>query len=790
MTGRSEELMHHPNPHPNRQTRRPHRAMAGSVLSLLLLLAGTVAAVELPSWAAVQCPEVAYLIGDGDLNGARVQAQQGRLDCMVLVAEAHRGRGDIRTALDVLKDVIGFAEDPQRDTYPLLLFYKVAYLNGTKADFSNLQRRDTGLAEQARQVFLTRRRDEILGYLRDPRGKDCPQVSPPFDDAGLDRLKSVCEAARAWQQADSTGAASLDEQLRLLDALGNAYSGQVYGQDLKPPYWIGAERDRIQQDLGCVTHYNKHINTYHAARNGALALTAQRDALLAAQDAIRPCRDRLAQLRIDEARIEGALARVEQQIRDREERMSARQRLEQEITEALQLNMIPSESQVESWEQQVRRILGGYLSQRCKDALIALRSYHRCDKEYPSIWMDERLPPDCEQLGFRAMPQPNKGQKVVRGDQAVALAVIRGYIGGTPVTAAAGCDLYKTFTFLSEATATFQGKPPNSFEPTVRTNLKECGASINCISTETMAAIQPRKAWVWTAFADCRLQEARYGDAVQNLDIAAGHVRPDRRPDLEDLIVRRLQAVADRASGAGERGFDEAGLRSKVGLKKGSRWLRDALAVGPRAPPPRPPTNTPSESINSRLATASRSAPPPPSTGHVTGGPDDRWYANHWNEAATLTYFETLGTNDPDIGQVMTSVEQAHPELLGLMRYWDQIELGSSVAIGSEAVKGIVDRLGDAEPDRLDRVASEVARSKSSFDLRNELGFYPADFAVYHAIARRAIELDCPSIAAEQLQPIGAKHLRAVGPEAAGLHRLVLGYVNDQAGSPDACTGR
>ena len=638
------------------------------------------------------------------------------------------------------------------------------------------------------------RRDEILGYLRDPREKPCPKLAAPVaDDPLLKTVGEVCASEQAREQTSAAGPARLSELPELLTSLMQHYPIDAYGERIHAPYWIAQQLSKVDLDLGCVAGYNKHMSAYDAARSGLGSPEQQRASLLAAQDAVQPCREWLRDIGIDDKSITGALADIDRKIQDRQVRMTAQERLEEEIYAAVSSGIIPSENQLRDWQTRAKQVPMGVLPDAFENTLRALQRYHYCMRY---ISYDKSLTDFCKPVGVQTEPRPPGGRPVVFSDDRIARQKIGSYLTrGTelPSPRAGGpCNLYKAFTHLSEMTES----PPREarfsfeFELPVRKTLTECGASLNCISTDTMALIQPHKGWVWTAFADCRLLEGRYKDAVENLDVAARYLRPNEEPELADLIIRRLQQVGDEASGAGARDFDIAGLRTKVGRKDSSVWLRDALTPGPRAPVPRPLIDTLSESIESPPATTLTSAPRPRSAGHVTGDPDDYWYAKHRGGTATLNYFNTLRTYAPDIRQVMTSVEQVYPELLTLMRYWDQVELDLGFAIGSAAVTGIVDRLRNTEPDRFDRVALDVTASKERNDLLQALGFYPADFAVRHAIARRAIELDCPNTAKEQLQSIGAEHLDAVGPAAARLHRIVLGYVNDRAGLPDACTNQ
>jgi hypothetical protein len=786
----------YPDAHPARIGRRPQLGTARAAIAVLLLLIAPVVLAATPAWEAdwaqIQCPRVSYRLQVGDLAGAELQAKRGRLDCMVLVAEAHRGRGDLGAARAVLADVIGFAEDPQRATYPLLLFYKVAYLGGTKADYGKLHRHDPELAAEARRVLLAERSAALIAYLRDPRGQPCPNTEAPFDDDPLlNTADAVCASEQARAAAAAAGPMRLAELPQLLASLEQHYPIDAAGQTIPAPDWIAREQTWAGLALGCISGYDTHVGAYEAARFEQGTLEQQRESLLAARDAVRPCADRLAEIGIDGWRLTDALAAVEDQIRERQARQSAQQRLEEDIRRAMASPQLPTYAQFSTWQEQLRQMPSIVLPEPYENTLRALKNYFNCTYNAERLAADPERFASCRQVGFSA--RERDGRLTVSVDQTAARRFITGYLAyaaapGASGTAAA-CDLYKTFSGLAQKASKFKRRPPADFAAEVQQTLSRCGASPACISDATLAAVQAHKAWVWTAFADCRLDEGRHSDALDNLDVAARHVRPDTDIELADLLVSRLLAVADDARDAGVQGFRADQLPAKLGKKSRSIWLREAVAAGPPTPAPRALTDTAPAPDDSLPQSAAASAPAAtPAALHADAASGAGWYARHRDEAMTVAYFTALRADAPDIGTAMTRVEQARPELLDLMRYWDQVELDSPSAIGTEPVKRIVGRLRAAAPERLEHVAMETTASKERDDLRQTLGFYPADLAVRHAIARRAIELDCPRIAEAQLAPVGADHLAAVGEATATLHRLVLDYVTARLGAADPCT--
>jgi hypothetical protein len=97
-----------------------------------------------------------------------------------------------------------------------------------------------------------------------------------------------------------------------------------------------------------------------------------------------------------------------------------------------------------------------------------------------------------------------------------------------------------------------QGKDgAERFNAAVRQRFREAGYAFDtCVSAQTRGAAATNPAWLWIAFADCRLWERRWDDAVENLVIAAAKTDTTDQ-HMRGLILDRLQAVAAAATHAG-----------------------------------------------------------------------------------------------------------------------------------------------------------------------------------------------------------------------------------------------
>ena len=107
------------------------------------------------------------------------------------------------------KKVIDDYADRAAPTYPLILYYKIAYLGGGESDLSKLKRRqaDMHLVDRALgQLFVTRQA-ELRSFITDPRGKECLNTgmlgsnsAPSWMQDLTKGITRVCQQVEAWEQ--------------------------------------------------------------------------------------------------------------------------------------------------------------------------------------------------------------------------------------------------------------------------------------------------------------------------------------------------------------------------------------------------------------------------------------------------------------------------------------------------------------------------------------------------------------------------------------------------------------
>lgn len=379
-------------------------------------------------------------------------------------------------------------------------------------------------------------------------------------------------------------------------------------------------------------------------------------------------------------------------------------------------------------------------------------------------------------------------------------------------------DIASVFLFLrSDEVLSASGfrERPQMFRPSVEASLKRAGQDPGCISAETWSAIRAEEVWVWVAFADCRLAQGRYPDAVENLDVAARFTEGNAHP-LGVLILSRLVAVVRAAEGAG---IGRETLVSHVGSRPTSGWLSEALRQAlearpespedllaksarsdpkaeittsglsaadlcvnrlgkepgtgsantpfrfdpnaPRCPPGRPP-DTPS----------AMSVPPPesdPPLDHGTGSSD---------RLANLPYYRALtlgGVLDPL--PAFSATEAASFPLQGVFGYWDAAALGDRPpALVGAGERWLVDSLLRVPGERLVATANVLPIELQMASVAPDHPTPMRQFVVRHAIARRALELGCTELARQQLRLIEGSGLTqpAIPRELGELHARAL----------------
>ena len=266
----------------------------------------------------------------------------------------------------------------------------------------------------------------------------------------------------------------------------------------------------------------------------------------------------------------------------------ARDALQRRIAETVERDGLKALPDLTQWRREETALPKGIALEPEYERLLRLMEQFRmCRNKFSQLPQTTMLPDACWQFGAKTRDQ-NGGVRWVDYDRATAERLVKQALGrvtsATQATDRANQgaqdrtrDLSEVFAHLWSARvlgATGIRGNVQSFKNTVEATFREAGLDLQCISEETWSAIQPEVAWTWIAFSDCRLQEDYYGDAAENLDIAARYLTTaGPNHPLRRLALERLSALAAAADGYGA--ADQ--VRRKLGLRDTSSWLADAF---------------------------------------------------------------------------------------------------------------------------------------------------------------------------------------------------------------------
>lgn len=715
-------------------------------------------------------------------------------DCAILVALEYRQRHQTDQADRIAKDVIRVDADSRKPTYPLILFYKIAYLGGDDRDLAELQRAQgqTGLARIARDLMLEQHRPQIDAYLKDPRGKDCPDLGNALSaDNGtlVQALKGVCKAYRdwdaAWRQRTSGGGNSgpptASELGAKLDAFVNSYPVLALGDKYDVPGWVGRE---VRPAIECAEAFETPYERYQElrARNGKLA--ERRSLLKAAVTAAGECQSPLL-LPISSAQRE--LEEISRETQAAPGQDQQRTVLERDIEAMVDSEATRASYRVANWRTIAQQLPGG-LSPGYASLLDLLDSYERCSSTI-QIGPHESVPQECRQFGPQVQPGYVSGQRAVIYSESVANAIIRKSLNSAknespPARTVAmpepGAGQRQTLAqafmpFQSDKVLNAKGFAADvtNFKNSIELSLRGSGHSTECISPDTMNQIRPTKAWVWIAFADCRLGERNWEDTAKNLDTAARSVGPTDADPLRGLVVRRLLVLQDQADTAGVSGYGHRELGNRIGLKPQSLWLRNALLEANQL---RTTSQAPVQTrdINDRTESApplvsSEDRKPCTRTELKTGGvmlqgdcrqesisrPQSSRYTTEWGKLKHLEYYKSLSQgflSDPK--EILVTAEKAGALLFQTFSYWDALALEEAPPTLGASETWLARQLSQAQGSDLTHLARSLWDTEQRKALANQGAWQVREFILRHAVVRRALELGCSQLASTELDII------------------------------------
>ena len=571
----------------------------------------------------VRCPTLVEKAArpESDLDLLTDQAlEHNNPDCAIFVAEAYRIRGDGDKGDALAKKVIDDYADRAAPTYPLILYYKIAYLGGGESDLSKLKRRqaDMHLVDRALgQLFVTRQA-ELRSFITDPRGKECLNTgmlgsnsAPSWMQDLTKGITRVCQQVEAWEQlvekrrnspADSlTPTVSGKELLTALKKVEALYPFPFANGAIDEPRWI----NNVRIDANCAVSFEQHVTTFlrieglqRIPQAGAPALERALAALASrcdrAIDYFKIPKD------LAEQRLKAVLDTIGQQS------LFAPAANATKVSNPMAINGLLDEidAQVaddpsalgelpDRWTEQAKPFIeAGVFPEAYRQLLELLRLYKRCEQHHSHVQSEADIPGECQPFSpsmdlsstddngkFLVRWDPQRFQELVRKAHDKAKATPRPR--NTESAPSRTRTLHGIVKAISEQdwidNANQNGL--RAFENEVAEQFTMVGYDYaTYVSEETRRAVAPNPPWVWVAFADCRLFERRWTDAIENLVIAATKATEENNR-TRALIVRRLRRVSEEAKDAGIPEYGPDNLKNMVGstMSKPPAWLLTKL---------------------------------------------------------------------------------------------------------------------------------------------------------------------------------------------------------------------
>jgi hypothetical protein len=339
----------------------------------------------------------------------------------------------------------------------------------------------------------------------------------------------------------------------------------------------------------------------------------------------------------------------------------------------------------------------------------------------------------------------------------------------------------------------------HAFEDKVAEQLASVGYNYSThVSEDTRRAVATNPAWIWVAFADCRIFERRYKDAIENLVIAATKATEENQ-SIKTLIVHRLRQASEEADASGipEYGSDNLEIMvNKLTDVQPPAWLLTALSEGVYE-----------MGIESYSGDDTERGPKDDQANrnyvcNNFGTYVCDWFEKHWSDLEVLPYYKAIedAAEDykrPFIKEYFSDAANAKPDLFRIISAWDAAELGL------EEPKGVqqADRWLLASI-RSEEEAQELSKLYNTILINDEFPNWIKGaeekhrrFILRHAVIRRAIELGCKQIATKEANKIiDSKYIDAFGESAnkiAKLHIAVEKAIqNMPENNPNCGTGK
>ena len=759
-------------------------------------------------------------------------------DCAIFVAEAYRKRGDSKKGDDLAKKVLINYADRGAPTYPLILYYKIAYLGGGDSDLTNLKgaQGDMGLADRAVEIALAEKRagfakvfadkrTELENYIKNPGAEVCPDIDVLNDASALQWMqdlavntKALCTRITEWERLEKRRSNSPKTHLApnvtgkaLSEALNEVavlYPFPFGKKKIPEPRWITTSRI----DVNCVVSFEQHVNTFLSMRKFDRISQAGADALERALAALNAgCNPAVSNFRIPKEQVKKRLAGIRDAIRRKPPSAIAASSAQATIvSSATTINGLLDEIDAKVaddplalgdlpdqwWEKAVPYIRVGNFPKAYEKLLGLLKHHNMCKENHFRVYSENEISSNCQKYNPKALLNTGNqdGQFLVNWDPVVFHDLVRDAHAEAKKSPRPQnrqlAQPHRTWSSLFSVVNKMskQGWINNAnrhgiqaFEDKVVEQLASVGYDYSTyVSEDTRRAVAPDPAWIWVAFADCRIFEKRWKDAIENLVIAATKATEENQ-STRKLIVLRLQKASEEAKAKSVPEYGPENLEAmvkKLTRVKPPEWLLTAL---------RESVPSYAEDTNRKITQQQRQTVDANGNEYMCSVLAERgtatekctWFKKYWEELKELPYYSAIISaldyqEQQGLESLFSDATTTKPDLFRIISAWDAAELGLTDPKGVQKEDPwLLDSIRSENAQQLWNLSNKITGNdrftKWIEGAKNE----HRRFILRHAVIRRAIELDCKQIATKEAkQIIDSKYINAFDESAEKIGKL------------------
>jgi hypothetical protein len=503
------------------------------------------------------------------------------------------------------------------------------------------RRQNWGRLAEKRAEFarvFTKKRTELENYIKNPGAEVCPDIDVLNDASALPWMqdlavntKALCTRITEWERLEKRRSNSPKTHLApnvtgkaLSEALNEVavlYPFPFGKKKIPEPRWITTSRI----DVNCVVSFEQHVNTFLSMRKFDRISQAGADALERALAALNAgCNPAVSNFRIPKEQVKKRLAGIRDAIRRKPPSAIAASSAQATIvSSATTINGLLDEidRKVEDdpsalgdlpdqWSEQAKSFIGvGNFPKAYEKLLGLLKHYNTCKENHSRVYSENEISSNCQKYNPKALLNTGNqdGQFLVNWDPVVFHDLVRDAHAEAKKSPRPQnrqlAQPHRTWSSLFSVVNKMskQGWINNAnrhgiqaFEDKVVEQLASVGYDYSTyVSEDTRRAVAPDPAWIWVAFADCRIFEKRWKDAIENLVIAATKTTEENQ-STRKLIVLRLQKASEEAKAKSVPEYGPENLEAmvkKLTRVKSPEWLltelRDNSSLRPRLSPPR-----------------------------------------------------------------------------------------------------------------------------------------------------------------------------------------------------------